>query len=120
MPSQSTTPMVRILMAEKYRISTSMPLAASYGAGQAGRMVEISDNAALVVIDVQKGFEDPYWGRRDNPAAEENIATLVRAWRSAGRPIVLGRHDSVSPGSPLTTGTAGNALKDVLVDALGD
>ena len=31
---------------------------------------------ALVVVDVQRGFEDPAFGPRDNPAAEENIAKL--------------------------------------------
>ncbi|MFM8351849.1 MAG: cysteine hydrolase family protein [Actinomycetales bacterium] len=65
---------------------------------------------ALVVIDVQVGFADPFWGRRCNPKAEENIEVLVSTWRSVGQPIVLVRHDSVSPGSPLRPSQAGNAL----------
>ncbi|GAA4618394.1 cysteine hydrolase family protein [Actinoallomurus liliacearum] len=79
-------------------------------------MAELSANAALIVIDVQKGFEDPYFGRRDNPAAEDNIVALIRAWRAAGRPIVLVRHDSPE-GSPLAPESPGNALKDVVVAA---
>ncbi|GAA1763339.1 cysteine hydrolase family protein [Agromyces humatus] len=71
------------------------------------------DNAALIVIDVQQGFEDPVWGERDNPGAEANIGRLVDAWSQAARPIVLVRHDSVSPGSPLAAGAPGNAFKDV-------
>ncbi|MEV0400459.1 cysteine hydrolase family protein [Actinoallomurus sp. NPDC050550] len=84
-------------------------------------MTELTENTALIVIDVQKGFEDEYWGRRDNPAAEENIVALIRAWRSAGRPIVLVRHDSrPGSGSPLAAGSPGNELKDVVLEALGD
>lgn len=66
---------------------------------------------ALIVIDVQRGFEDPAWGRRDNPACEGNIAALIEAWRGAGRPIVVVRHDSTEPGSPLRPGQPGNDLR---------
>ncbi|MCO5998535.1 cysteine hydrolase family protein [Actinoallomurus rhizosphaericola] len=79
-------------------------------------MTELTENAALIVIDVQKGFEDPYFGRRDNPAAEDNIVALIRAWRSAGRPIVLVRQDSAE-GSPLAPTSPGNAIKDVVLAA---
>lgn len=78
------------------------------------------DSAALIVIDVQHGFDDPSWGERDNPEAEANIGRLVRAWSDAARPIVLVRHDSRSPGSPLASGTPGNALRDVVADAPHD
>lgn len=79
-------------------------------------MTELTADAALIVIDVQKGFEDPYFGRRDNPAAEDNIVALIRAWRSAGRPIVLVRHDSVE-GTVLAPESPGNAIKDVVLAA---
>ncbi len=42
-------------------------------------------NAALIVIDMQKGFNEPYWGRRNNPQAESNIARLLAARRRAAR-----------------------------------
>jgi len=72
--------------------------------------VTIAQNAVLLVIDVQRGFRDPAWGARDNPAAEANIAALGAAWAASGRPIVVVRHDSVSPGSPLAPGQPGNDL----------
>jgi nicotinamidase-related amidase len=78
------------------------------------------DNAALIVIDVQQGFDDPDWGERDNPDAETNIGRLVQAWADAARPIVLVRHDSRTPGSPLAFGSPGNALKPVVADAPHD
>jgi nicotinamidase-related amidase len=65
---------------------------------------------ALIVVDAQSGFDDPSWGRRCNPRAEANIALLLNTWRAAGQPIVLVRHDSVSPGSPLRPGQPGNDL----------
>ena len=68
--------------------------------------------AALLVIDAQQGFADPRWGRRDNPACEEGIRRLLRAWRSRNLPVVLVRHDSTSPDSPLRPGQQGNAFLD--------
>ncbi|UOE45793.1 cysteine hydrolase family protein [Agromyces larvae] len=82
--------------------------------------MDLSTDTALIVIDVQQGFDDPVWGARDNPDAEANIGRLVDAWAAAGRPIVLVRHDSIEAGSPLTAGTPDNALKDVVADAPHD
>jgi nicotinamidase-related amidase len=70
--------------------------------------------AALVLIDVQRGFDDPSWGTRNNAACEANIAALLSHWRSRKAPVVFVRHDSSQPGSPLAPGTWGNAFKDVI------
>ena len=64
-------------------------------------MLTIADNTALILIDVQNGFDDPRFGRRNNPHAEANIAALLAAWRESGRPVVHIKHNSVLPGSPL-------------------
>jgi nicotinamidase-related amidase len=68
---------------------------------------------ALIVVDVQRGFSDPRWGRRNNPASEANIAALIERWRGRGRPLVFVRHDSADPDSPLASGTPGNALQEI-------
>ncbi|TWP53455.1 cysteine hydrolase [Lentzea tibetensis] len=72
---------------------------------------------ALIVIDVQRGFDDAYWGRRNNPGAEANIAALLDAWTG---PVVLVRHDSVHPDSPLRPGQSGNRFKPELAVASPD
>ena len=66
---------------------------------------------ALIVIDVQNGFDDPMFGPRNNPECEANIIALVDHWRTTGQPLVLVRHDSRFPGSPLEPGQPGNDLK---------
>ncbi|MFD8014846.1 cysteine hydrolase family protein [Streptomyces sp. NPDC058955] len=81
--------------------------------------MEIEKNAALIVIDVQKGFEYEFWGRRNNPEAEKNMTALIDRWQETGRPVVFVRHDSPREGSPLEPGTAGNAFKDFVEERRG-
>ncbi|CAL9492718.1 cysteine hydrolase family protein [Streptomyces sp. enrichment culture] len=84
-----------------------------------GDGVEVAADAALIVVDVQKGFAEPYWGRRNNPGAEGNIAALIDAWQASGRPVVFVRHDSVSPRSPLRPGQLGNGFQDLVEERRG-
>jgi len=74
-------------------------------------MEALADKAALIIIDVQKGFDSPYWGVRNNPHAESNIAKLIHVWREKKRPIVHVRHMSTEPESPLRPGQDGNEFK---------
>ena len=72
-------------------------------------------HAVLLIIDVQSGFDDEtYWGPRNNPRAEENIARMLEAFRAAGRPVIFIQHVSQSPKSPLRAGEPGNAIKDIV------
>jgi nicotinamidase-related amidase len=67
---------------------------------------------ALMVVDVQKGFDRAeFWGRRNNPDCEANIAALIAGWDG---PLIFVRHDSTEPGSPLAPGQPGNDFKDVI------
>ena len=61
----------------------------------------IPSNTALLIIDVQQGFDDPKWGRRNNLDAEANISRLISLWRSEKRPVIHIQHCSVEPDSPL-------------------
>ena len=72
----------------------------------------MADRRALIVIDVQRGFEHPDLGARDNPGAEEHVAELIAAWRDRGDPIVVVQHDW--QGGPLERGTPGFELKDAV------
>lgn len=82
--------------------------------------IAIDSNAALIVIDVQVGFDDPYWGRRSNPDAEENIGRLIAAWTATDRPVVRVRHASLNPGSPLAPDAPGHAFKPVAAEVEPD
>lgn len=56
---------------------------------------------ALILIDIQKGFREPFWGKRNNPQLEQNVARLLKVWREAKRPIFHVQHLSKMKGSPL-------------------
>lgn len=66
----------------------------------------------LIIIDVQNGFDDPSWGTRNNPRAEDNIKKLLDAWRNADFPVFHVQHLSQEEGSPLAPNTAGCEFKE--------
>ncbi|HMA13391.1 MAG TPA: cysteine hydrolase family protein [Kiloniellaceae bacterium] len=82
--------------------------------------VNLPRDAALVIVDFQKAIDDPKWGRRNNPRAEERTAALLRAWRESGRPVVHVQHLSREPDSPYRPGQPGCEFKEALRPAAGE
>ena len=69
--------------------------------------MELQSNAALIIIDQQKGILHPRLGRRNNPQAEERMLELLALWRRCGRPVVHVQHLSRSPDSVFWPGQDG-------------
>ena len=59
------------------------------------------NQTALLLIDVQQGLDDPRWGNRNNPDAEQKMAQLLQAWRAQQWPVIHVQHLSTNPESPL-------------------
>ena len=74
-------------------------------------MKTFAPSAALLIIDLQKGFDEPIWGRRNNPNMEARIVDILRAWRASKRAVIHVKHMSTRATSPLRPGQPGNDFK---------
>jgi nicotinamidase-related amidase len=85
-------------------------------------LISKSDNPALILIDIQKGFDDiAYWGgQRNNPNAENNAAELLKIWRKNHLPIFHIQHCSSNPNSLLHALNAGNEFKEMVQPISGE
>lgn len=76
-------------------------------------MTHLPENAVLLVVDVQKGFDGYNEAlHRNTPALETNIARLLDAWRRTKRPVIFVQHVSKEQGSPLRPNQPGVEIKD--------
>ncbi len=77
-------------------------------------MATVDDKTALIIIDVQRGLDDPRLGERSNPDAEANMARLLAEWRRQQRTIYHIQHMSTKANSPLRPELPGNAIKAIV------
>ena len=81
-----------------------------------------SDRPALILIDIQKGFDNiEYWGGQRNNLDAENIAgELLKLWRKKQLPVFHIQHCSSNPTSLLNENNEGNELKEVVKPIEGE
>jgi nicotinamidase-related amidase/uncharacterized damage-inducible protein DinB len=82
--------------------------------------VRLRSNTALLIIDMQLGFDDERWGTRNNPDAERNAARLLAAWRQAAMPVLHIHHDSLSRDGAFHSGSPGNLPKPETAPLTGE
>ena len=75
---------------------------------------------ALIVVDVQRAFDDPSWGQRNNPDAESNVERLLAAWRAAEMPVVHVRHRSTGADGLFVPGRAAYEFKREAMPLAGE
>ena len=82
----------------------------------------LNENPALILIDIQKGFDDlTYWGgQRNNPEAEANASKLLELWRKNELPVFHIKHCSSNPNSILAEGHPGNDFKEMVLPRDGE
>jgi nicotinamidase-related amidase len=69
------------------------------------------NHAALVAIDMQRGFDFPPWGERSRDDFEDNGRMLLAAWRRSAKPLLHVKHDSIHAHSSLHVSHVGNEFR---------
>jgi nicotinamidase-related amidase len=72
------------------------------------------ENMALMIIDVQKAFDDKKWGERNNYNAEENISKILTFWREKDWQVIHIQHMSDNPSSVFHPKNEGFAIKELV------
>lgn len=82
--------------------------------------MELQTNAALIIIDQQKGILEPRLGRRNNLQAEQRMMELLSLWRRTGRPVVHVQHLSRSPDSVFWPEQSGVEFQQRFMPLIGE
>ena len=83
-------------------------------------IVSTPSSTALLIIDVQQGFDDARWGKRNHPDAEANIAILIDVWRRKEGRVIHIQHCSTEPDSPLHPDLPGCQFKPEATPTAGE
>ncbi|RGO21488.1 cysteine hydrolase [Bacillus cereus] len=83
-------------------------------------MKQISENTALILVDVQKGFNDAYWGNRNNPHAESNMKLILQTWRDTNRPVIHIQHISNKENHPLREDFIGSEFQEFAIPLINE
>lgn len=71
-------------------------------------------NKALIIIDVQKAFQDPKWGNRNNPDAERKIHSILLEWRKRRLEVIFIKHLSTNQNSVFYHENESSQINDLL------
>lgn len=74
----------------------------------------MENNKALIIVDVQKAFDDEKWGERNNLNAEENISKILQKWREKGWSVIHIQHTSDNPSSVFYPKNRGFSIKEIV------
>lgn len=74
----------------------------------------VEKKMALIIVDVQKAFDDKKWGERNNLNAEENISKILQLWREKGWSVIHIQHTSDNPSSLFYPENEGFAIKKIV------
>ena len=73
-----------------------------------------NEKRALIIIDVQKAFDDEKWGKRNNLQGEKNISEILTLWRKNGWQVIHIQHMSDNPSSLFYPKNDGFAIKELV------
>ncbi len=80
----------------------------------------VSSQSALIVLDVQKAIDLPYWGERNNLDAETNMHRILEVWRKTRLPVFHIQHNSSGLESGYNPTRESHAFKDEVVPIAGE
>lgn len=72
------------------------------------------EKKALIIVDVQRAFDDKKWGERNNQNAEENISKILKLWREKDCKVIYIKHMSDNPASVFYPNNEGFAIKEIV------